>query len=167
MNSSPDPLAASIEAIIFDVDGVMTDGGLYYGPDGEWKRFDVQDGHAVVMARKAGIRLAFLTGRTSEAVTRRARELGIDILRDGVYDKGAVFGEITSELKVNPDEVCYVGDDVVDLPAMARAGFPVAVANAVPEVQAAAAWTTPRAGGRGAVRDVVERILKAKGLWLT
>ena len=165
MNSSLETMAAQVEMLVLDVDGVLTDGGLIYGPEREWKRFDVQDGHGMTIARKAGLKIALLTGRTSLALTRRSEELVVDAMLDGVRDKGAGLHELATRLGVEPSKMCYVGDDLVDLPPMALVGFPVAVANAVAEVKEAAAWVTTRSGGHGAVREVVETILKAKGLW--
>ena len=156
---------ARVQALVCDVDGVMTRGELHYGPEGEWKTFDVQDGHGLVLARQAGLRVAWLTARTSAAVRRRADELKIDLLMDGRPGKRAGLEEISRNFGVPPDRICYVGDDLLDLGAMALAGVPVAVANAVPEVRAAAAWTTKRRGGEGAVREVAERLLRASGRW--
>lgn len=165
MNSSLEPVAAAVEALILDVDGVLTDGSIVYGPGGEWKIFDVQDGHGLAMWKRTGGKLAFLTGRTSDAVRRRAEELKADALAEGIVDKGIAFRELAERLGVDPKRICYVGDDVVDLPPMKEAGLAVAVANAVPEVKAAAHWVTGRPGGRGAVREVAETLLKARGAW--
>ncbi|MCB1070878.1 MAG: HAD-IIIA family hydrolase [Verrucomicrobia bacterium] len=165
MNSSLHEAAARIEALVLDVDGVLTDGGIIYGPGGEWKVFDVQDGHGLAMAKKTGLKVAFLTGRTSAAVQRRAEELKVDVLLEGIVDKGIAFRELSERLGVEPGKICYVGDDLVDLPPLKEAGLAVAVANAVPEVKAAADWVTGRGGGHGAVREVVEALLKARGVW--
>lgn len=165
MESSPESLAARVEALIFDVDGVLTRGDLLYGPQGEMKIFDVQDGHGLYLAREAGLKVAFLSGRASEALRLRAADLKVDALAEGVVKKGAGIRELMARLRVKPPEVCYVGDELVDLPALREVGFPVAVANAVAEVKERAAWVTPRRGGDGAVRDVVEFVLKARGSW--
>lgn len=165
MSLSAEQRAARVRAIIFDVDGVLTDGGLIYHADGESKVFNVRDGHGVVMARLAGLRTAFLTGRSSEVVRRRAAELKINALREGVIRKGEVLNELLTALDVRPEHVCYAGDDLVDLPVMRKVGFPVTVADAVPEVRAAAVWVTPSRGGQGAAREIVEFILKASGQW--
>lgn len=165
MTLSAEQKAARVRAIILDVDGVLTDGGLIYHAEGESKVFNVRDGHGIVMARLAGIRTALLTGRTSEVVRRRATELKVDVLREGVVRKGAALDELLEALGVEADEVCYAGDDLVDLPVLRRVGFAATVADAVPEVRAAAAWVSTRGGGRGAVRELVEFILKARGLW--
>lgn len=165
MKLSADRRAALVEAIVFDVDGVLTRGDIIYGSEGEWKTFNVQDGMGFDLARQAGLKLALFSGRASTAVRRRARELHVHGLAEGVTDKGAAIGELLEKLGVKPEQVCYVGDDLVDLPAMAVAGFPVAVANAVEDVRKAAAWVTTKRGGDGAAREVIEFVLKAKGLW--
>jgi len=165
MKSSVKKHAAGIEAIVFDVDGVLTGGEIIHSPDGEWKIFDVQDGQGFAMARLAGLKTALLTGRRSAAVRRRAAELKVDVLVDGSRDKGVALDAILVKLGVAPAKACYVGDDLPDLPALRSAGLPVAVANAVPEVRAAAAWVTKACGGKGAAREVIEGILKAKGAW--
>ena len=165
MSLSVDRRAALVEAIVFDVDGVLTRGDIIYGSEGEWKTFNVQDGMGFDVARQAGLKLAMFSGRASTAVRRRAKELHVNALAENVKDKGAAIGEVLEKLGVKPEQVCYVGDDLIDLPAMAVAGFPVAVANAVEEVRKAAAWVTTKRGGDGAAREVIEFVLKAKGLW--
>jgi len=165
MKSSAESKARKVKAIILDVDGVLTDGGLIYGPEGESKIFNVRDGHGLVMARMAGIRTAFLTGRKSDAVKRRATELKVDVLRDGVVKKGEALYELLKLLDVKAEQVCYAGDDLVDLSVMRQVGFPVTVADAVTEVKDAADWVSTSGGGQGAVRELVEFILKSKGLW--
>jgi 3-deoxy-D-manno-octulosonate 8-phosphate phosphatase (KDO 8-P phosphatase) len=165
MSLSAEQRASRVKAIILDVDGVLTDGGLIYHAEGESKVFNVRDGHGIVLARLAGMRTAFLTGRKSEVVRRRAAELKVDALREGVYKKGEALPELLSVLEVQPEHVCYAGDDLVDLAVMNRVGFPVTVADAVPEVRAAAAWVTPSRGGQGAVREIIEFILKSNGMW--
>lgn len=157
---------AAVQALICDVDGVLTRGDLIYGPDGgEWKIFNAQDGHGLVLARTAGLKVAWLTARRSEIVRRRARELKVEVLLDGERNKAAGLRKILGRLNVPAAAACYVGDDLLDLGALAGVGLPVAVANAVADVKAAAAWTTTRRGGEGAVRELVERILKARGQW--
>ncbi len=157
--------AAKVEAIIFDVDGVLTRGDIIHGPDGEWKVFNVQDGHGFDLAREAGLKTAFLTGRSSGAVRRRAAELHVTALEEGVQDKAVGVRALMEKMNVKPEQTCYVGDDLIDLPAMGLVGFPVAVANAVDEVKQAAAWVTRGGGGEGAGREVIEAVIKAKGLW--
>lgn len=166
MKLSNEQWAVRVDALVFDVDGVLTRGEVIYaGHDQETKVFDVQDGLGFVLARRAGLKLGLLTGRTSQAVQRRAHELEVDVLMEGQADKGAALLELMSKLRVKPHQVCYVGDDLPDLPALALVGFPVAVANAVDEVKAVARAVTSRMGGQGAAREVIEFILKAKGLW--
>ena len=165
MSLSADRRAALVEAIVFDVDGVLTRGDIIYGSEGEWKTFNSQDGMGFDLARQAGLKLAMFSGRASTAVRRRARELHVQAVAEGVKDKGAAIGELLEKLGVKAEQVCYVGDDLIDLPAMAVAGFPVAVANAVEEVRKAAAWVTTKRGGDGAAREVIEFVLKARGLW--
>jgi len=165
MNLSAEQRAARVRAIILDVDGVLTDGGLIYHADGESKVFNVRDGHGIVLARLAGLRTAFLTGRSSEVVRRRAAELKIDALREGVYRKGEALDELLRALDVKAEHVCYAGDDLVDLAVLRRVGFPVAVADAEPEVREAAAWTSTLPGGHGAVREIITFILKCQGRW--
>ena len=166
MKPSSEQLAARVSVIVFDVDGVLTDGSIVYaGPELEIKSFDAQDGQGIALARRAGLQVGLITARTSSVVRRRAAELKVDVLLEGQEHKGRALRELMAKLRVKPSQVCYVGDDVVDLPALALAGFPVAVANAVDEVKGMAAAVTVRPGGSGAAREVVEYILKAKGLW--
>jgi len=158
--------AQVIRLLILDVDGVLTDGRLYFGPKGETlKVFHVRDGHGIKMAQRAGIEVAFVSGRRSDAAYHRAKELGIIRFHEGVRDKVAVMEEIMAAMQIEASQVAAVGDDLVDLPLMARAGLAVAVADAVPEVLAAAHWVTALPGGRGAVREVCDLLLKARGKW--
>jgi len=151
---------------VLDVDGVLTDGGLYYGASGEeTKRFDVQDGLAMVEARRAGLTLAILSGRSSAAVARRMEELGISEVHQGVGDKDAVLTALMRRLGLDPADVAMMGDDLPDLPFMKRAGLALAPVNAVPEVRKAAHWVSRRSGGAGAVRDALELLLKARKAW--
>ncbi len=165
MSLSAEQRASRVRALIFDVDGVLTDGGLIYHADGESKVFNARDGHGIVMARLAGLRTAFLTGRISDVVRRRAAELKVDELREGIFRKGEALAELLRKLDVTAEQVCYAGDDLVDLAVMSRVGFPVTVADAVPELRAAAALVTSARGGQGAAREIVEFILKAQGQW--
>lgn len=165
MPLSVDQRAARIRAIVFDVDGVLTRGEIIYGPGGEWKVFDVQDGHGFSLARRAGLKLALLSGRASKALRSRAADLKVDALVEGSADKARGLAAILKKLGIPGEAACYVGDDLVDLSPMRAVGLAVAVANAVPETRRAAAWVTRRRGGEGAAREVIERILKAKGLW--
>ncbi len=163
---TPLPRAALIRLLVLDVDGVLTDGSLEYGTSGEeTKRFFVQDGLALVAARRAGLSIAVVSGRASAAVTRRLSELGVTEVHQGVQDKLAAFESLIGRLKLKPGEVAVMGDDLPDLPLMKRAGLALAPANAVPEVRRAARWVSRRPGGAGAVRDAVEMLLKARKAW--
>jgi len=166
LTSEIDILAGRIRLLILDVDGVLTDGRLYFGPAGEaLKVFHVRDGHGIKMAQRAGIEVAFLSGRRSDAAYHRSRELDITRFYEGVRDKVAVLEELKAALNLAPEEVAAVGDELVDLPLMARVGLSVAVADAAPEVKAAAHWVTSCRGGEGAVREVTDLLLKAQGKW--
>jgi 3-deoxy-D-manno-octulosonate 8-phosphate phosphatase (KDO 8-P phosphatase) len=165
---APDVLARAraVRLVILDVDGVLTDGRIIYGTAGmELKAFDVRDGHGVKMFHRAGLRTAILTGRTSEVVARRAEELGIADVVQNARDKLAAYRELLARHALADAQVACVGDDVTDLPLFTRAGLAVAVPGAGPETRAAAHYVTRRAGGRGAVREVLDLILKAQGLW--
>lgn len=153
-------LARRVRLAVFDVDGVLTDGRIVLGPAGaEYKCFNVRDGHGLVKLRRAGIEVAIITGRTSEAVSTRMRELDIGHVRQGVSDKLAELRQLLDELRVDAREACYVGDDEPDVAPMRAAGLPVAVADAVPAVQAVARWRTTLPGGHGAAREVADLIL--------
>jgi 3-deoxy-D-manno-octulosonate 8-phosphate phosphatase (KDO 8-P phosphatase) len=156
--------AARVRLALFDVDGVLTDGSLYFTEDGhELKVFHAHDGHGLKMLDKAGITVAIISARESSAVTRRARELGISHLYQGVHDKIPAFERLCAELNVTPRECVYTGDDVVDLPIMLRCGLSVTVPNGHHTVKSAAHWITGAPGGRGAVREVCDLILYAQG----
>jgi 3-deoxy-D-manno-octulosonate 8-phosphate phosphatase (KDO 8-P phosphatase) len=158
--------AQNIRLLILDVDGVLTDGRLYFDAKGEaLKVFHVRDGHGLKMAQRAGIEVALLSGRRSDAAYHRARELGITRFHEGLRDKVAVLEEIMAAMQIQDSQVAMVGDDLVDLPIMSRAGLACAVADAVPEVLAAAHWVTSLPGGHGAVRQVCDLLLKAQGKW--
>lgn len=158
--------AARIRLLILDVDGVLTDGGLFYGPSGEeWKRFDVHDGLALATARRAGLEVAVVSGRATPAVTRRMVELGVSEVHQAVADKAALVGSLARRLGMRPAEVAMMGDDLPDLPLMRQAGLALAPANAVAEVRRAAHWVARRRGGAGAVREAVEMLLKARKAW--
>jgi 3-deoxy-D-manno-octulosonate 8-phosphate phosphatase (KDO 8-P phosphatase) len=165
----PPPLAdraAKIELLLLDVDGVLTDGGIVYADDGtERKRFHVRDGSGLKFWRQTGKRAAIVSGRDSPAVARRAAELGIAPVLQGRSDKLPAFEAVLAETGLRPDQVCAVGDDLPDLPILRRAGLAVAVADACPEVRAAADHVTAAPGGHGAVRDAVEWLLKLRGEW--
>jgi len=158
--------ASRIRLIILDVDGVLTDGSLFFGPRDElFKVFHVRDGHGVKMAQRADIEVAFLSGRRSDPAFLRAKELGVNRYYEGLRDKVPVLEDLCRTLNLSPEEVAAVGDELVDLPLFHRVGLAVAVADAVPEVKAAAHWVTKNPGGRGAVREVTDLILKGTGAW--
>ena len=156
--------AARIEIVLFDVDGVLTDGALFLGDDGqEYKAFHSRDGHGMAMLQEAGVQIGIITGRTSRVVVHRMASLGIEHIYQGRRDKLPAFEDLLAKLGVSPEAAAFVGDDVVDLPIMTRVGLAIAVADAHPLVLRHAHWTTPHAGGRGAARDVCELILEARG----
>ncbi|MDQ7007976.1 MAG: HAD hydrolase family protein [Acidobacteriota bacterium] len=156
----PFPDLSRIRLLLLDVDGVLTDGGLYYfAGQGFALRFHVRDGLGLRRAVAAGIVGGLVSGRSSPQVRRRAEELGLEEIHLGVEDKGAVVREILQRRKISSEEACFIGDDLVDLPAMALVGLPVAVADAVTEVRRAARLVTRAAGGQGAVREVIDRLL--------
>jgi 3-deoxy-D-manno-octulosonate 8-phosphate phosphatase (KDO 8-P phosphatase) len=157
--------AARVELVLFDVDGVLTDGSLYLGDDGqEYKAFHSRDGHGMTMLQEAGVRIGVITGRTSQVVVHRMASLGIEHVYQGRREKLPAFEDLLARLGLSPEVVAFVGDDVVDLPLLTRAGLAIAVADAHPLVVRHAHWKTPSAGGRGAARDVCELVLEAKGL---
>ncbi|UCF67350.1 MAG: HAD hydrolase family protein [Acidobacteriota bacterium] len=165
MPRRPDPktLARHIELLLLDVDGVLTDGGLYYfSDDGFAVRFDIRDGLGLARAREDGLLVGLVSGRETPQVRRRARELGINEVHLGIENKAAVLGEMVARRGIALSKVCFVGDDLIDLPAMELVGLPVAVADAAAEVRAAALYVTQHRGGRGAVREIVDLILDAR-----
>ena len=182
--------AKKIKLLLFDVDGVMTDGKLWFLPNPsvaeeaprlrsgrapgrasaalnriEAKGFHAHDGTAISLARLGGLKTGLITRRASETVALRARDLKLDYAYQGVVVKIRIFEKVLEKEQITAAEVAYIGDDVIDLPIMRRCGFAVAVANARDEVKQEAHWVTPHAGGDGAVRDAVEYILKAQGSW--
>ncbi|HEX6249822.1 MAG TPA: HAD hydrolase family protein [Gemmatimonadaceae bacterium] len=164
--------ARSIRLVAMDVDGVLTEGGIYLGSTGgeelELKRYDIQDGMGLHLLKMAGIRAAILTGRESESVRLRARELGIeDCLQDRKARKLPAFRELCRRRGIAPEEAAFIGDDLPDLGVLRIVGLPVAVGNAVAEVKAVCAVQLTRNGGHGAVREFVELLLKARGEWDT
>ena len=153
-----------IKLIVFDIDGVMTDGGLHYTDDGrELKTFNVQDGLGLKLLQRAGLELAIVTGRTSGVVTGRASDLGIAHVFQGVTDKRAIVGELLERLGLRWAECAFMGDDLIDLPVMVQCGLAIAPANARPLVRDRAHAVTDSAGGHGAVREAAEFILAAQG----
>lgn len=158
---------ARIKLFLCDVDGVLTDGSIFIGGEREFKRFNIRDGLGLVLARRAGLKVGWVSARPSPATKLRADELKIHFLvqqTDRLSKTGAIEALLTQE-KLGWDEVCFVGDDIVDLGPLQRAGFAVAVADGVAEAKAAAHLVTDAAGGRGAIREVIEMILKAQGVW--
>ena len=158
--------ASRVRLLVFDVDGVLTDGGLYYGGDGEvMKRFNVKDGHALVMARLVGLPAAILTARTSRIVEARGRELGLAAVFQGRKQKGPALEELLAQLQVPAEACAYMGDDLNDLDPMALSGLSACPADAVPEVRQEAHFVTQNVGGHGAARELVELCLRASGRW--
>lgn len=157
---------ARVQLLLLDVDGVLTDGGVTWTNDGiEQKTFSIRDGLGIRLWQKAGGRTGIVTGRSSHIVQLRAEELGIAIVRQGIDDKLAAATAILAECGVSWEQTAFIGDDLPDLPVVMRCGVGVAVADACPELLAAATLVTRLPGGRGAVREVIERLLKARGSW--
>lgn len=169
--------AKRIKLVLFDVDGVMTDGKIWIfpAPGGvaeaggliEAKGFHAHDGAGISLLRHAGIKTGLITKRKSETVALRARDLKMDHVCQGIHDKHRAFQEILAKEKLVAADACFVGDDLIDLPVMQVCGLAIAVKNARPEVKRAAHYVTPHSGGDGAVRDAVEYVLKAQGRWKT
>ncbi len=155
--------AARVRLVLLDVDGTLTDGGLYYFDQGGFAlRFHVRDGLGMALGRRAGLLVGLVSGRDVMQVRQRAAELNLDEVILGVSDKKSVVLEIMQRRGLAPEEIAFVGDDLVDIPAMAAVGFPVAVADAMESVREAALWVTPHGGGQGAVRDVIDLILRSR-----
>ncbi len=155
--------ARRVRLLILDVDGVLTDGRIVYGSGGaEWKAFDVHDGYGIKAAQQAGLKIAFLTSRSSKIVERRAKELNVDEVIQGQEDKVAAYEALLRRVHLTDADVACVGDDLPDLPLLQRAGLAVAVAGAVSAVKREADYVTTREGGRGAVREVIDLILAAQ-----
>jgi 3-deoxy-D-manno-octulosonate 8-phosphate phosphatase (KDO 8-P phosphatase) len=157
--------AKAVRLAIFDVDGVLTDGGLHYSDSGETKIFDVRDGLGLKMLQSSGVELAIITSRTSKPVERRARELGIVHLHQGVEDKVDVFQALALELGHEPTACAYMGDDLVDLPVLIRCGLALSVPDAPSAVRERVHYVTRAAGGRGAVREACELIMQAQNTY--
>ena len=152
--------------LVMDVDGVLTDGNLIINGDGsESKSFSTLDGHGIWMWRKAGLKVAFLSGRSSDSTKRRAEQLEIDYVFQDCLDKLSTLEKLLGQAGLSADSIAYIGDDLLDLPVIKYVGFGVAVANAVDEVKQYADYVTTRRGGSGAVREVIEYILKNTGRW--
>lgn len=158
--------AAAVRLLLLDVDGVLTDGRIIMDHRGrEIKAFDVRDGHGIKMLRWADVEVGIITGRCSPVVKRRSAELGVRWVLQRVSDKVAAYERIRAQIGTSDQEVCFVGDDLVDIPLMKRIGFPVCVADGAEEAKGAAIYVTKAPGGRGAVREVCDLLLKAKGRW--
>jgi 3-deoxy-D-manno-octulosonate 8-phosphate phosphatase (KDO 8-P phosphatase) len=155
-----------IRCLLMDVDGVLTDGKLHFSSDGqEFKTFDVQDGHGIAMAQRAGLVIGFISGRPSKATARRAADLGVKIVLQKPSNKMDMVEQVKKEHGFRDEEIGFIGDELVDLPVLRRVGLAVAVPNAMEEVKQVAHYVTRRRGGDGAVREVIEMILKAQGTW--
>jgi YrbI family 3-deoxy-D-manno-octulosonate 8-phosphate phosphatase len=155
-----------IELILSDVDGVLTDGGIVYDDAGhEIKRYHVRDGFGIRAWQRVGKQFGIVTGRTSALVERRCQELGIDLVRQGTDDKLPAARELAAACGLKMSQVCFIGDDLPDVPVIREAGLGIAVADAATDARSAARFVTETAGGRGAVREVIELILRHQGLW--
>ncbi len=158
--------AKKVKLVIFDVDGVLTDGGIYTGTEGElFKPFFCRDGLGITLARTNGLKTAIITGRKSVQVEFRAKELQIDAVWQGCSDKRQAYCELKEAFSLADEEVAYIGDDLIDLPILVQVGLAAAVADAVPEVRQRAHVVSGFSGGRGAVREILEFILKSQGKW--
>lgn len=158
--------AQKIKLIIFDVDGTLSDGGIYIGERGEiFKVFNCQDGFGIVSAHKLGLKTAIITGRESVITINRAKELGITAVKQGQMNKRNAYKELKEEFNLTDEEIAYVGDDIIDLPVFVQVGFRAAVGNANIELKERAHFVAENDGGKGAVREVLEFIFKAQGKW--
>lgn len=158
--------AKKIKLLIMDVDGVLTDGRIIYTNSGDQlKFFDVTDGMGLSLFSRAGLKSAILTAKESKIVSERAKEMHIDKVYQNALRKGEVFQKILDDFNVKAYEVCFIGDDVVDIPVLKKAGLALSVPNAVDEVKKRAHYVTKKEGGRGAVREIIDMILKAQGKW--
>ena len=156
--------AAKVKLFIFDVEGVLTDGGLHYGAEGEaFKTFNVQDGLGIKLLQESGVLTGIISARRSPQVAARAKDLAIELVHQGGHDKLTPFRALLAQLNLTEEQVGFIGDDVVDIPILSRAGFAVAVPNGRPEVLARAHHVTEHRGGHGAVREVCEFVLRAQG----
>jgi 3-deoxy-D-manno-octulosonate 8-phosphate phosphatase (KDO 8-P phosphatase) len=166
MDNSVERRASRIKLLLMDCDGVLTDGRLMLlGNDDEQKWFSARDGFGLELWRRAGLKAGIISGRTSNAVERRGRELGIEYVRQGSGEKEKIFNQILRDADVSDDEVAFIGDDLVDIPLMRRCELAIAVADASMETQQAAHYVTVERGGYGAVREAIELMLKAQGRW--
>jgi 3-deoxy-D-manno-octulosonate 8-phosphate phosphatase (KDO 8-P phosphatase) len=153
-----------IKMLLMDVDGVMTDGGVILGPGGlELKRFGAQDGVGIALAKIAGLKVGIITGRNTDAVKRRAKELKIDVVQQGIFYKEEAYEKVLKKYGFRDEEIAYMGDDLLDIPVLQRVGFAVAVANGVEEVKKVSHYVTKKKGGEGAVREVADLLLEGMG----
>lgn len=158
--------AKRVKLVILDIDGVMTDGRIIYSIYGdELKFFDVQDGFGITLLNRAGIKAVIITAKKSRIVKLRARDMKVARAYQGYIDKLIALNKILKRFRVKPEEVCFIGDDIIDISVLKRVGFAVAVPNAMDEVKAASHYTTSKMGGRGAVREICDLILKSQGKW--
>jgi len=158
--------ARRVRLVLLDVDGILTDGRITYdGGNGEIKSFDVKDGQGIKFLQEGGIEVGILSSRTSGAVSRRARELMIRVVRQGIRNKGTELSSIAKRRRLSAEEIAFMGDDWADLPVFNQIGMAIAVADSIPELKRAAHFVTGAPGGRGAVREAAEAILKAQGKW--
>lgn len=158
--------AQKIKLILMDTDGVLTEGKIvFYDGGGEAKAFDVKDGIGIKLAQRIGLKTGIITGRTSEAVARRARELGIEEVHQGAHEKIESYERILQKYSLHDEEVCFIADDIVDIPILKRVGFPAVVADAHRDILPFAIYQTSLNGGQGAVREVIDFIIKAQGKW--
>lgn len=158
--------AKKIKLLMLDVDGVLTDGRLIYDNfGGELKCFNVQDGLGFSLLHASGIKAVIITAKRSKSVLRRAREMGIVKVYEGAWQKLEIYQRILKKFKLLDEDICFIGDDLIDVPILKRAGFAVAVANGANEAKDCAHYLTQREGGKGAVREVIELILKSQNLW--
>lgn len=166
MSRSQEGNLNNIRAIIMDVDGVLTDGMIILGSgNAELKSFHTRDGMAIIIAHRCGIKIGFITGRTSEVVQRRSEELQIDYLFQGTRDKLSKLIEISLSENMNLENICYIGDDIIDIPILKRVGFSATVLDAPDEVKSCVSYVSKNRGGREAVRDIIRHILVHQGKW--
>jgi 3-deoxy-D-manno-octulosonate 8-phosphate phosphatase (KDO 8-P phosphatase) len=163
---SIDSKATPVRLVLFDVDGVLTDGKILLHFDGsESKQFDIKDGTGIVMAQRAGLTVGFLSARTSAPTAQRAAQLGVTLVHQGVASKLDAYERILGEMRIKDEEVAYMGDDVVDLPVLVRVGLAAAPADARDDVRSRVHWVSRASGGHGAARELIEVILRAQGRW--
>lgn len=166
VQGSVEKRAARVRLVLFDVDGVLTDGRVVlHGNGGESKQFHIRDGIVMVWAQRVGLKIGFLSARMSATTTERAAQLGITLVHQGVRSKIDAYGEIVGDIGLNDEEIAYMGDDIVDIAVLSRVGLAAAPADAVAEVRERVHWVAPSAGGAGAARELLELILRAQGRW--